>query len=290
MFKIAVVSGKGGTGKTFISTNLFQSLQAQGRSVQLIDADAEAPNALAFFDKQVSQQEAVFQSIPKINEKVCTFCDRCHDWCSYNAIFYLPPAHMIRVLDDLCHGCGACVEACKSGAITEKKHQLGDVFSYTHSSGTLVIEARTLIGCMSPVPVIKAAIKKAAANTEIVIVDGPPGTSCPFIQTVSACDYALLVTEPTPFGLSDLRQGIETLRKLNIRFGVIINRSDIGTSDVKQYLAEEKIPIYMEIPFNRAIAEDYSSGNLVCTRFPSLCTDLAKMADQIIATYGNSHH
>lgn len=260
--KIAVASGKGGTGKTFVSTNLFYVLQERFQNTILVDFDAEEPNDMIFFNGIKQKSNPVTQKIPVIDTNSCTFCGSCYEYCSYNAIFFLPNAKFINVLEDLCHGCGACSVACKNDAITEKEKVIGHVNHYQLSQSTMVIEAKTELGVMSPVPVIKSAIKEAP-QSDILILDSPPGTSCPFIQTVENADYVILVTEPTPFGLSDLIQSIETLQTLNKKFGVIINRAGLGDNKIYQYLNDNKIPILLEIPFDKNIAFYYSNGQLL---------------------------
>jgi MinD superfamily P-loop ATPase len=263
MIKIAVASGKGGTGKTFIATNIFNTLLKIKVDAVLVDCDAEAPNAAAFFETHHSKTIPVTQLVPVIDNKACTFCGKCHEYCNYNAIFILPPAKIINVMEDLCHGCGACRVACSYEAITEKPVSLGVVNTYTTSNGNSLIEARMDIGVMSPVPVIKAAIKQINKEDRIAIMDSPPGTSCPFIQTVSESDYVILVTEPTPFGLSDLKQSIDTLSNIGKPCGVIINRAGLGNHDVYDFLKENNIHLLMEIPFDKEIAHIYSGGRLL---------------------------
>ena len=263
MIKIAVASGKGGTGKTFISTNLFHTLSKNNYRTTLVDCDAEAPNAVAFFKSELVKKTEVTQQVPVINTDICTFCGKCHEYCNYNAILILPPVKIIKVIEDLCHDCGACSAACKFEAITEKPVSLGQVTTYSVNGKTSLLEARINIGVMSPVTVIKSAIKEIDNMSDVAILDSPPGTSCPFVQTSASADYVILVTEPTPFGLSDLKQSVETLRTINKPFGVIINRAGLGNDSVSDYLNRENIPLLLEIPFNKEIAVHYSNGKLV---------------------------
>jgi MinD superfamily P-loop ATPase len=263
MIKIAIASGKGGTGKTFIATNIFHTLVKNQIDAVLVDCDAEAPNSVAFFKTKLTRAIEVTQLVPVIDTKACTFCGKCHEYCNYNAIFILPPMKIINVIEDLCHGCGACSVACKYDAVTEKPVSLGLVNLYSNNGKTSLIEARMNIGVMSPVTVIKAAIKQINSQVEITILDSPPGTSCPFIQTVSASDYVILVTEPTPFGLSDLKQSVETLKTIKKPCGVIINRAGLGNRDVYDWLKDNDIPLLMEIPFDEEIARIYSEGRIL---------------------------
>lgn len=271
MFKIAVASGKGGTGKTFIATNIFNVLLRNRYRAMLVDCDAEAPNAFIFFRyAYLHGSYEVNQMVPVINSGKCTFCAECHNYCNYNAVFILPSSGIISIIEELCHGCGACSVACKYDAITEKPVSLGRVNIFHENGMPLFAEARMNTGVMSPVPVIKAAIKQIDSSADIVILDSPPGTSCPFIHTVAAADYVILVTEPTPFGLSDLRQSIETLKKTGKTCGVVINRAGIGNGEVIKFLEYNNIPLLCEIPFKKEIAESYSRGELVSDNDASL--------------------
>jgi MinD superfamily P-loop ATPase len=260
--KIAIASGKGGTGKTLVSTNLFYALQQLDFQVTLVDCDAEEPNAMVFMNANLVNTQDVTQKVPVIDESKCTFCGKCSEYCSYNSIFILPPAKIIKVIADLCHGCGACSVACNFGAVSEKDFSLGTVSRYSVTDHSQVIEARMKVGVFSPVSVIKAAIK-TAGSAGIIIMDSPPGTSCPFIQTVAGADYVILVTEPTPFGLSDLKQSVETLKTMHKSCGVIINRAGLGDDTMYKYLVDENIPLLMEIPFSIETALRYSKGEMV---------------------------
>ncbi len=278
--RIAVASGKGGTGKTFVATNLFNVLSRRGERVTLTDCDAEAPDDLLFFRAEKVSETEVTHQVPVINRDACTWCARCSRWCNYNAIFYLPNAKVIEVIEKLCHGCGACSFACNSGAISEKPVLLGTVTTFSSEPGSQIVEARMKVNEMSPVRVIKAAIKESG-DEGIVVLDAPPGTSCPFIQTVDKADYVVLVTEPTPFGLSDLKQSVDTLREMKKNPAVIINRSDIGNSDVADYLEKENIPLLAAIKYDPAVARVYSEGRLVTDEIPSMATLFEELADKI---------
>ncbi len=288
MLKIAIASGKGGTGKTFIATNIFNTLINNNHMAMLVDCDAEAPNTVAFFDTIEKDRKEIIQLVPAIDTQLCTFCGKCHEYCNYNAIFLLPPEKIINVIEDLCHGCGACSVACNYGAITEKPVSLGHVIQYITKEDHIIIEARTRIGVLSPLPVIKAAIKMSGNNCEIMILDSPPGTSCPFIQTVAKADYVILVTEPTPFGLSDLKQSVETLKTMNKPFGIILNRSDIGDNKVQEYSLNEDIPLLLALPFKKEIAVLYSRGKLVSEKDPVFEKQVLSVFETIFAQNGNS--
>jgi len=260
--KIAVASGKGGTGKTFVSTNLFWAAQKSGINVTLVDCDAEEPNASEFVSGYVLNTQKVFQNLPVIDQGECTFCGKCFDYCNYNAIVFLPDSHYIKVIEDLCHDCGACVAACNFKAISEKEKPIGTIRHIYVNTIADLYEAKTEIGVYSPVKVIKAAINQTTSD-KLTILDSPPGISCPFIATVEKADYVVLVTEPTPFGLNDLKLSAETLHEIGIPFGVIVNRAGLGNNDVYRWLKEKNIPLLMEIPFDKEIARVYSEGNIL---------------------------
>jgi len=290
MFKIAIASGKGGTGKTFIATNLFYTLLKNLINAVLVDCDAEAPDAVAFFKVRQFNITEVTQLIPVINKRNCTFCSKCHEYCNYNSIFILPPVKIIQVIEDLCHGCGACSVACEFNAISEKPVSLGHITKYLNVSNHFLIEARTNIGVMSPAKVIKAAIRAIDNDADITLLDSPPGTSCPFIHTVSTADYIILVTEPTPFGLSDMKQSIEVLQNLNKPFGVIINRAGLGNRQVHKYLLDKDIDLLLEIPFSKDIACLYSKGMLAAEKDTSFEGQMLEVFETIFAKNGNSNY
>lgn len=287
--KIAIASGKGGTGKTLVSTNLFNALQKKRINVALVDCDAEEPNDREFIAGGLKNSFDVTQQVPVIDESKCTYCGKCYEYCNYNAIFFLGEQRMIRVMEDLCHGCGACSVACEYGAITEKEDLLGVVSEYVVSTNSTLIEARMKVGVHSPVSTIKAAIK-AADFADVILLDSPPGTSCPFIQTVATADYVVLVTEPTPFGLSDLKQSVETLKSMGKTCGVIINRAGLGDEEVYKYLKEENLTLLMSIPFDRNIASIYSNGHLLTNEDEAWEVKFNQLFTSIKASYGNSNN
>ncbi|MFX1534017.1 MAG: ATP-binding protein [Promethearchaeota archaeon] len=251
--KIAIASGKGGTGKTTVATNLATSLG----HVQLLDCDVEEPNSHLFLQSlKLKKTDDVFIQVPVIDESKCTFCGKCAEFCAYNALAVVPKK--VLFFPELCHGCGGCTLICPEDAISEEKRSIG------------ILEAGRLEslefyhGIMNPgeamaTPVIKA-LKKKMDPSKPSILDSPPGAACPVIETVRDSDYCILVTEPTPFGLHDLKIAVKIVQSLGIPHGIIINRDGIGDDRVEEYCKEENIPILMKIPDNREIAHLYSKG------------------------------
>ena len=260
---IAVASGKGGTGKTTISTSL--ALVASG--VQFIDADVEEPNAHIFLQPDHLIQQSAALKIPSIDLSVCTRCGRCQEVCEFNALAVLPesekgPGHVF-LFETLCHGCGACFHLCPENAITEREKEIGIVENGTFQNlqtekCEFIHGVLNLNESLTP-PVIKA-VKKKIDNQKTVIIDAPPGTSCPMIEAVEDSDFCILVTEPTPFGLHDLDLAVEVIRQMDIPHGVIVNRSQNRDNIITDYCAKQHIPILLQIPYSKRIAEGYSKG------------------------------
>jgi MinD superfamily P-loop ATPase len=252
---LSVASGKGGTGKTTIAVNLALSLE-NTQAVQFLDCDVEEPNAHFFLKPRFLSNQEVSIPIPEIAKEKCTYCGKCAEVCAYNAIAVLKDT--VLVFPELCHGCGGCSLLCPEKAIREKGQRIG-IIEFGSANTIQFIHGKLDVGqAMSP-PLIRE-IKKHNNSTRLVIIDAPPGTSCPVIEAVKGSDFSLLVTEPTPFGLNDLKISVETLREMNIPFGIVINRAGIGDSGVEDYCQKEGIPLLMILPMDRDIAVAYSEG------------------------------
>ena len=249
---LAVASGKGGTGKTSVAVNMALSVG----KVQLLDCDVEEPNAHLLLNPNMQNPEPVFVLVPHINEELCSHCGECAKFCQFNALFVSPDKTL--VFSELCHSCGGCALSCPRSAIIEERRRIG-ALKFGSVGDLELVYGELNVGEPLSVPLIKAVKSKIQENTN-VIIDAPVGTSCPVIETVRESDFCILVTEPTPFGLHDLKITVEVLRKMSIPFGVIVNRAGIGDNKVYQYCREEHIPIMMEIPYQRKIAELYSKG------------------------------
>ncbi len=262
--KIAVSSGKGGTGKTTVATNLAVTAARANRSVGYLDCDVEEPNGLLFLKPRIDQKLPVNVSIPKVDLDKCIGCGKCGRICQYSAIVSMNK--QVLVFAELCHGCGGCWLVCPSGAITETHRQTGQLESGTAGDVHCVQGLLNIGEAMSP-PII-SQVKKAAPDVEILIIDSPPGTSCPVIESVRDSDFVLLVTEPTPFGLNDLRLAVEMVRALKLPFGVVINRAGVGDDKTKAWCEKEQIEILAEIPDDREVAEAYSRGEMACDVIP----------------------
>jgi MinD superfamily P-loop ATPase len=260
---IGIASGKGGTGKTTIATNLALSLRAE---VQLLDCDVEEPNCHLFFSPQWEDKKSISIPIPNVNMEKCSFCGKCADVCQYGAIVTVKKN--VLTFPELCHGCGGCTLICPEKAISEMPREIGYVEKGTVNSLELFYGKLNIGEAMAP-PLIRA-VKENIDNNKEVIIDAPPGTSCPVIESIKENDFVILVTEPTPFGLNDLILAVEMTQTLSIPYGVIINKADLGDREVYKFCQANNIPILLEIPMDRKIAEAYSRGDIIVELFPDL--------------------
>jgi MinD superfamily P-loop ATPase len=248
---ITVASGKGGTGKTTVAVNMALSLG----DVNLLDCDVEEPNAHTLLHLEELSTESVTVPTPLIDMDRCTLCASCAEFCEFNAIFV---GKRVLVYPEICHSCGGCSLVCPEGAIEEEAREVGNLYS-TNVDGIHLVYGELNVGEPVAIPVIKA-VKKRIDRKGITILDAPPGTACPVIETMQESDFVILVTEPTPFGLHDLSMTVDVIRELDIPHGVVLNRVGIGNDEVREFCRAKGIPILLEIPFDRKIAKLYSSG------------------------------
>ena len=250
--KIVIASGKGGTGKTSVAVNLALSIGAK----QILDCDVEEPNVHIFLGGTEKEFCPVELLVPKINPDKCTYCGECSSFCQYNALFVVGDTAM--VFPELCHSCGGCSIVCPVGAITEKPRKIGSIHKVMNDELELVY-GNLNVGEPMAVPMI-SAVKEQAKSEGLVILDAPPGSACPVVESVSEADFCLMVTEPTPFGLHDLKVATEVVEQLGVPMGVVVNFAGIGDRGVYTFCKENRLPILMEIPYDRRIAELYSRG------------------------------
>lgn len=276
---ISIASGKGGTGKTTVATSLAWVL---GGKAQLIDCDVEEPNCHILMKPELSFRRPVTLPVPIVDMSKCTLCEKCGQVCQFSAIVVIGTE--VLTFPEMCHGCGGCSLLCPEGAITEGTRELG-IIEAGRAGDVEFVHGLLHVGeAMSP-PLIRE-VKSMVNREKTAILDAPPGASCPVINTVMDSDVIVMVTEPTPFGLHDLKIAIEAVRPLLIPLGVVINRSDIGNESVKDYCESQNIPVLMEIPHRRDIAQGYSQGRLLVesapefkSRFKDLYSTITRLAD-----------
>jgi MinD superfamily P-loop ATPase len=266
--RIAIASGKGGTGKTTVATNLAWVASRNGRKVAYLDCDVEEPNGHIFLKPEITDRKPVGDLIPHVETEKCTLCGKCGEICQYSAIVCV--GQKVLVYPEMCHGCGGCWLVCPTGAITEVSREMGTL--ETGRAGPIQFAHGLLnVGEVRAIPVIqavKSAVKSTDFQADLSIVDAPPGTSCPVIESVRDADLVVLVTEPTPFGFHDLKLAVETVQALKLPCGVVINRAGLGGQEIHAYCAARRIPILAEIPDDRKLAEAYSRGVMACDALP----------------------
>jgi MinD superfamily P-loop ATPase len=277
--KIAIASGKGGTGKTFLSTNLAAYISASADTV-LADLDVEEPNSGLFIKGELKYSADVFKSVPEWNKSDCLMCGKCQDVCNFHAVLKVKDS--ILVFPELCHSCYACSELCPAGSLPMKNEKVGTIKHYKYKDLDFV-EGRLDIGQEQAVPLISQTNDFSASHLQktIVICDCPPGTACPAVESVKDADLVILATEPTPFGLHDLKLIVKSMRLLKKKFAVVVNKWGSGSGDVLKYCEEEKIPVIAKIQNDRKIAEEYSRGNLVFEKFVFVRDELEKIKNYI---------
>ncbi|MDD4527593.1 MAG: ATP-binding protein [Candidatus Margulisbacteria bacterium] len=255
--KIAIASGKGGTGKTLISTNLFNVTP----NSTYIDCDVEEPNGHLFLKGTHVKEQSFHIMIPEVNQNICNNCGKCAEVCQFNAI--ISAKQKVLVFPELCHGCGSCTFFCPTKAITETPKIIGKIQETLINNKPMITGTLNIGEPMAP-PIIKQ-LKALPISTEHIIIDSPPGTSCPVIAAITGADMVLLVTEPTPFGLHDLDLAVQVVQKLNIPMGIIVNKSGLGGNIIENYSKKKNIEILLEIPHSKTIAKLYSEGKLITT-------------------------
>jgi len=283
-YKIAIASGKGGTGKTSVSVSLQHFIRKQfTNQVQLVDCDVEEPNDILFFPNATKKNSKIItQRVPKIDKNQCNFCKKCADYCEFNAISIIPSIKMAKVNSSLCHSCGACLVACEQSAIKETEQPIGLINFYHEKNHINLIEGELKIGSAMQTLVIKEVKKQASKQSQIILYDAPPGTSCPVVETISDVDFIILVSEPTPFGLHDLKLMVELLKELQKPYSVIINKAGIGNRDIYTYLKQEQIEILGEIPFDQEYATNYANGSLLKTIPQKISKEFEIITDKLI--------
>ncbi len=262
--RVAIASGKGGTGKTTVATNLAYVASCGHQSVAYLDCDVEEPNGHVFLRPTITHRETVNTAMPLVDPKLCTQCGDCGEICQFSAIVCL--GAKVLVFPELCHSCGGCGLVCAPHAISEVDRGIGDL-SVGQSGSIGFAQGLLNIGVAMSPPVIRA-VKRAAPAAELVIIDAPPGTSCPVVESIRGCDLVILVTEPTPFGLHDLGLAVEMLKEVDIPCEVVVNRAGLNGSDVDAFCREREIEIVARLPEDRRVAEAYSRGVLAAKALP----------------------
>ncbi len=277
--KIVIASGKGGTGKTTVATNLACVIAQMGKQVQYLDCDVEEPNGHIFLKPNIEKTEQVTVPVPDVDLEKCIGCGKCGEICQYSAIVSLKKN--VLTFEQLCHSCGGCSRVCPVGAISEKPKVIG-LLEQGKTGDVDFVQGRLEIGDVRTPALIKS-VKKKIDDDKIAIIDAPPGTSCPVVEAVRDADFVLLVTEPTPFGLNDLKLAVDMIHQFKIPFAAAINKSDIGDGAVMEYCRQENIKVLIQIPNDRKIAENYSRGVMIVEAMPDYKQKFLNLFEDIIS-------
>jgi MinD superfamily P-loop ATPase len=271
--KIAVLSGKGGTGKTTISGNLFYSVP----NSSIIDTDVEEPNQHIFLKPSVENEMPIYTEFPVVDQEKCTLCGKCEELCKYSAI--IVGRKKVVIFDKSCHDCGGCKIVCKPGAITYEKREIGKIYK-GKAYGKIVEYGKLNVGELSGIKIINK-LKEISDNGETLFIDCPPGTSCSTVAAVEDSNFAIIVVEPTPFGVSDMKMVVSMLRDMNKKFAVVINKAGLGDDEVYDYCEAEGLSIIGEIPFDREVAELYAKGEMAAEKLPKYKLEFEKIFDRL---------
>lgn len=273
--RIAILSGKGGTGKTMLSVNLFSSL----KKATLIDADVEEPNSHLFLKGKTYYEEEIQKQYPIVDSDLCTLCGDCGDFCNFNAI--IPAKKRVLVFDDLCHDCGGCKLVCPTNAISYTDKAVGKIFYQSVGEDKQFLYGNLTVGEVSGVRIIEH-LKNVTKKEEILIIDSPPGTSCSTVAAIKGSDYCIICAEPTPFGISDMRMVVELLRAEKLDFGVVVNKSNLGNDDIYEYLEEEKINLLENIEFRKEFAKIIAKGDLLVNHSEYVRTKMSNIIKKVL--------
>ncbi len=280
--RLAVASGKGGTGKTLVATNLAWTLAARTAGVTYVDADVEAPNGHLFFQPTFNSVERHTVRVPTLDGVACSGCGQCAEACQFGAI--VAGGEGVTVYPDLCHSCGVCVRACPEQSLGEKERETGTL--RRGQVGPMGFVDGTLDpGESRAVPLIQATLERGR-GAALTVLDAPPGTSCASVAAVEGADIVLLVCEPTLFGLHDLELSLQMCEALGVETAALINRSDVGDGQVRSFLANEGVPVMAEVPFDREIATACATGALASTQVPVFASTVDALADRVLERYG----
>jgi len=277
---IAIASGKGGTGKTTIATNLAHVAFGLGQKVQYLDCDVEEPNGHIFLKPRINRSQQVTVDVPQVDLEKCTGCGKCGEICQYGAIVSVKET--VLTFEQLCHSCGGCMRICPADAIKAKPLNIGDI-EFGKAGGVNFVGGKLRIGYVRTPSLIKE-VKKHIKENHLAIIDVPPGTSCPVVEAVKGVDFVLLVTEPTPFGLNDLKLTVGLVREMNLPCAIVINRYGIGDDKVEKYCEAENIDIVLKLPDDRRIAEAYSSGKMMVDELPEFKNHFVDLTKAIKAS------